>query len=217
MSLFEKPLVACATRRSELSSRVHEIVSRLGQDFVANDEVGYAIQKCQRRPAACIVVDHMLAGDSCDVVSRCSTPILVVVPNGNLRAAFLAGQVGALDMIYDDDPDDDVANCLQAAIDSVEDAKNLARFSDPVYHDVSVREKEILKCLLAGEPNKRVASILDIGLRTVEAGRANLMKKLCVNSFAELIRFVSEIENQKSADVRRVYESIKNKTAATRR
>ena len=48
---------------------------------------------------------------------------------------------------------------------------------------------------MAGEPNKRVASLLDIGLRTVESDRAQLMSKLKVNSFTELVKMVTEIEN----------------------
>lgn len=216
MSLVEKTLVACATRRSELAERVHHVTQLLGQEFILGGEVDQTILQCERRPSSCFVVDYRLAAGAYEIVSRCSAPVLVVVPPGNLKAAFMAGQVGALDIINDDDPDDEVATCLQAAIETAANARITESFSDPVYQSVTAREKDILRCLMAGEQNKRVASILDVGLRTVEAGRANLMTKLHVHSFAELIIFVSRIENQKSAGFRQAYESIRNKTAETR-
>ena len=41
---------------------------------------------------------------------------------------------------------------------------------------------------MEGLPNKRIARDLDIGLRTVELRRANLMKKMAVGSLAELVQ-----------------------------
>lgn len=212
----EKPLVACATKRVELASRVNRVADRLGQEFFADREIELPLQACERRATSCFVVDYLLVGDSREVINSCSKPKLVFIPTGDLQAAFVAGQVGALDIINNEDADDEVASCLQAAIESVANARKQERFTGPVYQDVSKREKDILQCLLAGEPNKRVASILDISLRTVESGRANLLKKLGANSFAELIRYVSEIENQKTMDLRRIYESIRNKNDENR-
>jgi len=42
--------------------------------------------------------------------------------------------------------------------------------------------------LLEGLPNKRKASDLDIGLRTVELRRSNIMRKMDANSLPELVR-----------------------------
>jgi FixJ family two-component response regulator len=42
--------------------------------------------------------------------------------------------------------------------------------------------------MLNGMPNKRIAAELDIGLRTVELRRANVLRKMQVDSLAELVR-----------------------------
>jgi len=42
--------------------------------------------------------------------------------------------------------------------------------------------------VMDGLPNKRIARDLDIGLRTVELRRANIMKKMGADSLAELIQ-----------------------------
>src|SRR5439155_23530790 len=44
------------------------------------------------------------------------------------------------------------------------------------------REREVLQLLAEGQSNKEVASSLGIGVKTAEANRANLMRKLGVRS-----------------------------------
>jgi len=49
-------------------------------------------------------------------------------------------------------------------------------------------ELDVFRRLLAGHPNKRIASDLDIGLRTVELRRSNIMRKMQSASLPDLVR-----------------------------
>ena len=60
--------------------------------------------------------------------------------------------------------------------------------------DLTGKERETLDMLLVGAANKVIASRLDISERAVEMRRASVMKKLQVNSLAELIRSVTQYE-----------------------
>ena len=51
------------------------------------------------------------------------------------------------------------------------------------------REREVLRLVAAGLPTKQIAARLDISARTVEAHRANLMRKLGLRSVALLTQF----------------------------
>jgi DNA-binding NarL/FixJ family response regulator len=51
------------------------------------------------------------------------------------------------------------------------------------------RELQILKLLADGKTNKQVAAALDVSVRTVEAHRASVMKKLELRSLSDLIHF----------------------------
>jgi DNA-binding NarL/FixJ family response regulator len=51
------------------------------------------------------------------------------------------------------------------------------------------REREVLQLLAEGQSNKEVAASLGIGVKTAEAHRANLMRKLGVRSISELVRY----------------------------
>jgi len=51
------------------------------------------------------------------------------------------------------------------------------------------REREIVQLLTEGKSNKEVADSLNISVRTVEAHRANIMHKLNMTSFSDLVHF----------------------------
>ena len=57
------------------------------------------------------------------------------------------------------------------------------------YHLLTDREKEVLQLLAEGCSNKEVASLLDVGLSTIETHRANLMQKLNLHSTAEIVLY----------------------------
>ena len=65
---------------------------------------------------------------------------------------------------------------------------------DP-YDTLSIREREVLHLVAGGNTNSRIASRLSISRRTVEVYRANIMRKLRLNSQAELIRYAIRLES----------------------
>jgi DNA-binding NarL/FixJ family response regulator len=57
------------------------------------------------------------------------------------------------------------------------------------YHLLTDREKEVLQLLAEGRSNKEVATLLEVGLSTVETHRANLMQKLNLHNTAEIVLY----------------------------
>ena len=57
------------------------------------------------------------------------------------------------------------------------------------YHLLTDREKEVLQLLAEGRSNKEVATLLELGLSTVETHRANLMQKLNLHNTAEIVLY----------------------------
>jgi DNA-binding NarL/FixJ family response regulator len=54
---------------------------------------------------------------------------------------------------------------------------------------LTAREREVLQLLAEGHSNKEVASVLDVGLSTVETHRSNLMQKLILHNTAEIVLY----------------------------
>ena len=54
---------------------------------------------------------------------------------------------------------------------------------------VTPREREIIQLLAEGKSNKETASALSVSVKTVEAHRANIMRKLRLKSVSDLVRY----------------------------
>jgi DNA-binding NarL/FixJ family response regulator len=59
----------------------------------------------------------------------------------------------------------------------------------PGFNQLTAREREIVQLLAEGRSNKAVSALLGISVKTVETHRAAVMKKLGINSIAELVRY----------------------------
>lgn len=60
---------------------------------------------------------------------------------------------------------------------------------DPLYGSLSKREKEILPLVALGYNNKQIAERLFISVKTVEVHKANVRKKLQLESYASLLQY----------------------------
>jgi two-component system response regulator NreC len=60
---------------------------------------------------------------------------------------------------------------------------------DSLYASLSKREKEVLPLVALGYNNRDIAEKLFISVKTVEVHKANIRKKLKVDSYADLLRY----------------------------
>jgi DNA-binding NarL/FixJ family response regulator len=54
---------------------------------------------------------------------------------------------------------------------------------------LTAREREVVQLLAEGRSTKEAADLLSLSIKTVETHRANVMRKLGLQSFAELVRY----------------------------
>jgi DNA-binding NarL/FixJ family response regulator len=54
---------------------------------------------------------------------------------------------------------------------------------------LTAREREVVRLLAHGQPNRQVATALGISVKTVESHRANVMRKLELRSLVDLVRY----------------------------
>mgnify|MGYP005817850905 CR=1 FL=1 len=71
----------------------------------------------------------------------------------------------------------------------LEQLRNASTFPSLAQNDLSVREKEIIRRVAAGETSRQIALFLNISVKTVEWHRGNMMKKLGLHSVAELVSY----------------------------
>ena len=61
-----------------------------------------------------------------------------------------------------------------------------------MYETLTTREREVLQLAAEGHTNPQIADRLFISPRTVEVHRANLMRKLGLRNYADLVRYAME-------------------------
>ena len=74
----------------------------------------------------------------------------------------------------------------QQAIQEMRRTQSADEFRTP---KVTPREREIVELLCDGHSNKETAKVLNISIKTVEAHRLNIMRKLRLTSLSQLVRY----------------------------
>jgi DNA-binding NarL/FixJ family response regulator len=129
--------------------------------------------------------------------------IVVLTMHHSEELAREALQAGARGYVLKSDADES----LVAAIESLrqhkpfltstvtefvlDDYKRRAETDEPgaSHATVTPREREIVQSLAEGMSNKEAASQLGISVKTIEAHRANIMRKLRLRSVSDLVRY----------------------------
>ena len=124
-------------------------------------------------------------------------PVIVVTSYGDVRTAVDALKAGAFD--YFEEP-----FSRQLLLDRIHQAIELDRATCQLEVQraglarrlalLTAREREVLDLVVDGHTNKQIAALLGIREKTVECHRANLMRKLSVESVAEMIRLVVTLD-----------------------
>jgi DNA-binding NarL/FixJ family response regulator len=134
------------------------------------------------------------------LAARPGTKILVLTMNDCGETASRVLAAGARGLVLKSDAARDLVRGVQAverdqpflspAVTRLI-VRHLANTSapSPSPGDVSPRELEVLRLLALGRSNKEVAADLDISAKTVDAHRSNIMRKLHLRTYSDLIQF----------------------------
>ena len=152
---------------------------------------------CDPAAAACAVVDVRMPGISGlelqeELLRRGrALPIIFVTAHGDVPTAVSALKKGAVDFIEKPFHDADfLARIADASRLSRDEFRDRTRRLSAAARLATLtrREREVLKVIVAGKPNKIIADELGISVRTVEAHRARVMDKTGTATVAELIQ-----------------------------
>ncbi|MEX2175957.1 MAG: response regulator [Pirellulaceae bacterium] len=145
----------------------------------------------------CLVVDVRMTGMSGlqllqQLQSRQSTlPAIVITGYADVPMAVKAMQAGAMTFLEKPCGDQELWQAISQALDREQSLQAVRRQKGEVETRLAALTEDevaVLHKLLEGLPNKRIAVDLDIGLRTVELRRSNIMKKMEAASLPELVR-----------------------------
>jgi len=125
-------------------------------------------------------------------------PTIVITGHGDIPMAVRAMKLGALDFVSKPYNHQVLLDLVQETLrrapvgsisETVADEELIAR-----WRNLTEREQQVFWNVARGAPNKVTALDLGISIRTVEAHRARIMKKMQVRKLADLVLFSVRLE-----------------------
>jgi two-component system response regulator FixJ len=148
-------------------------------------------------PVACAVIDLRMPGmDGLSLLEHMRSKglllsVVVVTGHGDVPQAVRAMKAGAIDFIEKPYTNATLLDAVRRGLD----AARIGQVGQVDQGDVrerlaalTGRERDVLRQLIIGNPNKIIAYHLGISPRTVEIHRANVMKKMDAESLSHLVR-----------------------------
>lgn len=159
-----------------------------GEDF---------LKAAARLAPGCVLLDIRMGGMDGLEVQRAladhgvALPVIIMTGHGDVALAVRAMKAGAIDFIEKPFEKAVLMSALEqgfARLDETDVRKLRAQEAAVRIEALTPRERDVLKGLVQGLPNKSIAYDLGISPRTVEIHRANLMDKLAVKNLSEALR-----------------------------
>lgn len=146
--------------------------------------------------AGCLLVDIRMPGmsglelQSFLIENDIQIPIIFISAHGDIPIAVRAIKKGAIDFLTKPCNDQKLLDCINKAIKLDQEARKTRTQeikAKSCYNTLTKRERQVMACIIKGKLNKVISAELEISLKTVEAHRSNVMRKMAINSLPELV------------------------------
>jgi FixJ family two-component response regulator len=131
------------------------------------------------------------------IVDWTDMPIIFITGYGDVPTSVQAMKAGAAEFLTKPFNDDVLLNAIRQAIERsrIESAREaeLHAFRN-CYASLTPREREIMALVVSGLLNKQIGAELGISEITVKAHRGKVMRKMRVDSLADLVRIAMALD-----------------------
>ncbi len=190
-------LAADSLARADLARLVDGAAEALWQDFATAAD--FLREAPGLAPGAVLIFDPLPDRDAADVVAwlaqhKADLPSIVISPNPSVAMAVMCLKAGATDFLTQPIGGDAAAAALDAAFAPPRErpTRSMMLRRQWISSRLSQRELQVLKELIVGLSNKAIGIKLEISERTVEVHRSRIMRRMEVDSFAQLVRLAVE-------------------------
>jgi len=126
-------------------------------------------------------------------------PVIFITGHADVPMAVEAMRQGAFDFVQKPFRDQDLIDRVQKALARDQNTRQALKEHSRIrarLASLTPREREVLDLLVTGKANKVVAQDLSLSQRTVEIHRAHVMEKMAVQSVAQLVRMIMDLEHR---------------------
>ena len=166
------------------------------------------------RCPSCLVLDVRMPGMSGpELFERLAArgllerlPVIFLTGHGDVPTAVAAVKRGAFDFVEKPFSDNALVDRVEQALRHSAQAQQTQRKMQTVRQavaDLTERERDVMKLVAQGLPNKLIADELDISVRTVEVHRSRVFDKMEVRSAVDLVNLLRDHPEVMDADPNR--------------
>jgi FixJ family two-component response regulator len=173
------------------------LLRSVGLDVRLSSSAQEFMQTARPDAPACLVLDVRLPGMSGLAFQQelakagVALPIIFITGHGDVPMSVRAMKAGAAEFLTKPFDDQVLLDAIHAAIERDRarrrDAASLATLKVR-YLELTERERQVMKLVVAGWVNKQIAAELGLSLVTVKVHRGQVMRKMLAKSVAELVR-----------------------------
>jgi FixJ family two-component response regulator len=131
------------------------------------------------------------------IVDRADMPIIFITGHGDVPSTVQAMKAGAVEFLTKPFSDDALLHAIAQAIERSRAALRREaelRSVRDCYASLTPRERETMALVVSGLLNKQIAIELGISEITVKAHRGQVMRKMGVQSLADLVRVAAALD-----------------------
>jgi len=182
---------------------ISRVLSRAGLQVRQYPSGGaFLLAEVDRSTPGCVLLDVNLPGPSGIELHEAlaargeSLPVVFLTGHGDVPTSVRAMKAGALHFLTKPVQRDVLLAAIRSAIDRHRETSVRTRADRDLqarYQTLTLREREVLACVVAGRMNKQIAQTLGMAERTVKLHRAHAMDKLGATSLAELVRLAGRL------------------------
>jgi FixJ family two-component response regulator len=151
---------------------------------------------------SCLVLDLQLPGLSgLDLQQRMADlgldiPVVFLTGQGNIPASVKAMKAGAIEFLTKPVDEQNLLKAIEEAIER--DRRTRLQQTEmhklrQRYESLTAREQEVMQLVISGLLNKQIAGELTITEDTVKFHRGHVMRKMCAESLADLVRMAQNL------------------------
>ena len=198
----EKPVIYLVDDDVSLLRALGRRLRAAGFDVEAFDSARGFLAHHRAGRTACVVVDLQMP-DLCGLTLQNllaaeddPPPVVFLTAHGDIPSSVRAMKGGAVDFLTKPVRGEELIDAVNRALQRVDrerESRSLTRMWRGRYALLTPAETRVFALVVAGLPNKGIAAETGVSERTVKAHRAEVMRKLSVQSAAELGRAVEWI------------------------
>lgn len=197
--MISEPTVFVVDDDRAVRGAISRLLKTVGLQTKTFDSAQGFLDSYDRNCPGCLVLDVRMPGmsglDLQETLSaeKISIPVIIITGHADVPMAVRTMKKGAVNFVEKPFSDQLLLDSIQQALAQDAESRQIGAKRAEVNERIAgltPREREVMDLVASGKTNKNIAFDLKLSQKTVEFHRANVMKKMGVETVVDLVRML---------------------------